>query len=80
VVAVVGETDALTAPQLSHCRTVQLATVRLVVVDLAGVQFLASAGLRALIEVNELATPQDRLRVGVPLPDRQPDALPICGL
>jgi anti-sigma B factor antagonist len=60
VVTVVGEIDALTAPQLSHFLTDQLGAARLVVVNLDGVPFLASAGLRVLFEVNELATQQDR--------------------
>lgn len=60
VATVVGEIDALTAPQLFDFLTAQLATARLVVVDLDGVRFLASAGLRVLFELNELATQQDR--------------------
>lgn len=60
VVTVVGEIDALTAPHLNQFLTAQLAAARLVVVDLDGVQFLASAGLRVLFEVNELATQQHR--------------------
>ncbi|MGH3600711.1 MAG: STAS domain-containing protein [Pseudonocardiaceae bacterium] len=60
VVTVIGEVDALTAPQLDHFLTAQLAVARLVVVDLDGVRFLASTGLRVLLEVNELAVQQDR--------------------
>jgi anti-sigma B factor antagonist len=60
VVTVTGEVDALTAPKLAAFLTAQLAIARLVVVDLDGVQFLASAGLRVLFEMNELATQQDR--------------------
>ncbi|MFY9805925.1 MAG: STAS domain-containing protein [Pseudonocardiaceae bacterium] len=60
VVTVTGEVDALTAPELAHVLTAQLGVARLVVVDLDGVQFLASAGLRVLFEVDELATQQDR--------------------
>jgi anti-anti-sigma factor len=60
VVTVTGEVDALTAPQLAHFLTTQLTVARLVVVNLDGVRFLASAGLRVLFEVNELATQQDR--------------------
>jgi anti-sigma B factor antagonist len=64
VVTVVGEIDVLTAPHLFQCLAAQLASARRVVVDLDGVVFLASAGLRVLFEVNELATEQDRhLRV-----------------
>jgi anti-sigma B factor antagonist len=58
VVTVTGEVDALTAPQLAAFLTAQLALAQ--VVNLDGVQFLASAGLRVLFEVNELATQQDR--------------------
>jgi anti-sigma B factor antagonist len=60
VVTVTGEVDALTAPELAACLTEQLAVARLVVVDLDGVHLLASAGLRVLFEMDELATQQDR--------------------
>jgi anti-sigma B factor antagonist len=60
VVTVTGELDALTAPRLASFLTAQLTAAQLVVVDLDGVQFLASAGLRVLFEMNELATQQDR--------------------
>jgi anti-sigma B factor antagonist len=60
VVTVTGEVDALTAHQLATILTTQLDGARLVVVNLDGVQFLASAGLRVLFEVNELAARQDR--------------------
>ena len=60
VVTVIGEVDSLTAPQLDHFLTAQLAVARLVVVNLDGVRFLASTGLRVLLEVNELALQQDR--------------------
>ena len=52
--------DALTAPELAACLTAQLAAAHVVVVNLDGVQFLASAGLRVLFEVDERATQQDR--------------------
>lgn len=58
VVTVTGEVDALTAPELAACLTEQLAVARVVVVDLDGVQLLASAGLRVLFEADELATQQ----------------------
>jgi anti-sigma B factor antagonist len=61
VVTVVGEVDALTGPKLAHFLTAQLASARLVVVDLDGVQFLGSAGLSALFEANELAIREDRV-------------------
>lgn len=60
VVTVVGELDALTAPKLGALLTAQLTTAQVVVVDLDGVQFLASAGLFVLLEANELATREDR--------------------
>ena len=60
VVTVTGEVDALTAPELAACLTEQLAVARLVVVDLDGVDLLASAGLRVLFEMDQLATQQDR--------------------
>lgn len=60
VVTVTGEVDALTAPRLADVLTAQLAVARIVVVDLDAVQFMASAGLRVLFEIDELATRQDR--------------------
>jgi anti-anti-sigma factor len=60
VVTVTGEVDALTAPELADCLTEQLAVARLVVVNLDGVELLASAGLRVLFETDQLATQQDR--------------------
>lgn len=60
VVTVTGEVDALTAPELAACLTEQLAVARAVVVDLDGVQLLASAGLRVLFEADDLATQQGR--------------------
>jgi anti-sigma B factor antagonist len=60
VVTVMGEIDALTAPELVTFLTAQLAIAQLVVVNLDGVQFLGSAGLSALVEANELATRKDR--------------------
>jgi anti-sigma B factor antagonist len=60
VVTVTGEVDALTAPRLAAFLHAHLAVARVVVVNLDGVQFLASAGLRVLFEVNELATEQNR--------------------
>lgn len=60
VVTAVGEIDALTAPELAAFVTAQLVIAQVVVVNLDGVRFLSSAGLRALFEVNELATREDR--------------------
>jgi anti-sigma B factor antagonist len=56
VVTVVGEIDALTAPELAAFLVEQLVTARVVVVNLDGVRFLSSAGLRSLFEANEFAT------------------------
>jgi anti-sigma B factor antagonist len=60
VVTVTGEVDALTAPTLAACLSAQLAVAQVVVVDLDGLKFLASAGLRVLFEANELAIEQGR--------------------
>lgn len=60
VVTVVGEIDALTAPELAALLTAQLAVAQVVVVDPDGVQFMASVGLSVLFEANELATREDR--------------------
>jgi anti-sigma B factor antagonist len=59
IVTVTGELDALTAPVLATVLTETLVTVRVVVVDLDGVQYLASAGLRVLIEAKYLAAEHD---------------------
>ncbi|MGH3512700.1 MAG: STAS domain-containing protein [Pseudonocardiaceae bacterium] len=60
VVTAVGEIDALTAPELAAFVTAQLIVARVVVVNLNGVRFLSSAGLRALFEANEFATREGR--------------------
>jgi anti-sigma B factor antagonist len=60
VVTVVGEIDALTAPELVAFVTAQLIETPVVVVNLDGVRFLSSAGLRALLEANEFAAREDR--------------------
>jgi anti-sigma B factor antagonist len=60
VVTVVGEIDALSAPELADCLTAQLTVAQVVVVNLDGVQFLASVGISVLFEANELATQEDR--------------------
>ncbi|HEY6425318.1 MAG TPA: anti-sigma factor antagonist [Pseudonocardiaceae bacterium] len=60
VVTVVGDIDALTAPELSNFLTGQLAAAQVVVVNLDGVRFLGSAGLSVLLEVSELATREQR--------------------
>ena len=60
VVTATGEVDALTAPKLADVLTAQLAVARLVVVNLDGVRFLSSAGLRALFQAHEFATRERR--------------------
>ncbi len=60
VVTVVGEVDALTAPELAILLSAQLAAARVLVVDLDGVRFLGSAGLSVLFDAHELATREDR--------------------
>jgi anti-anti-sigma factor len=60
VVTVVGEVDALVAPELASFLTAQLIVATVVVVNLNGVRFLSSAGLRALFEANEFAIREGR--------------------
>jgi anti-sigma B factor antagonist len=60
VVTVLGEIDALTAPDLAAFLTAQLVAAPVVVVNLDGVRFLGSPGLSALVEANELACREDR--------------------
>jgi anti-anti-sigma factor len=60
VVAVTGEVDALIVPTLAACLSAQLAVAQIVVVDLDGLKFLSSAGLRVLFETNELAIERGR--------------------
>jgi anti-sigma B factor antagonist len=60
VVTVVGEIDALSAPELAAFLTAQLVVAQIVVVNLDGVRFMGSAGLSVLFEVKELATREDR--------------------
>ena len=60
VVTVVGEIDALAAPELAAFLTAQLVVAPVVVVDLDGVRFMGSAGLSVLFEANELATREER--------------------
>jgi anti-sigma B factor antagonist len=60
VVTVTGEVDALTAPTLAACLSAQLAVAQVVVVNLNDLKFLASAGLRVVFEMNELAIERDR--------------------
>lgn len=60
VVTVVGEIDALTAPELATFLTAQVVAAQAVVVNLDGVRFLGSAGLSVLFEANELAGREER--------------------
>jgi anti-sigma B factor antagonist len=60
VVTVTGEVDMFTAPELAACLIAQLSAVQVVVVNLDGVRFLASAGLTVLFEANELAKQKGR--------------------
>jgi anti-anti-sigma factor len=84
VVTVTGEVDALTAPTLAACLSAQLAVAQVVVVDLDGLKFLASAGLRVLFEANELAIEQGRhLRLCATAQSptwhwKQPDCVNTC--
>ena len=55
VVAVTGELDMLTAPELRHAVAEQISAASLVVLDLDGVRFLGTSGLAALIELREQA-------------------------
>lgn len=55
IVTVTGELDALTAPVLASVFTETLAAAQVVIVNLDGVQYLASTGLRVLIEAKLLA-------------------------
>jgi anti-sigma B factor antagonist len=64
VVVVVGDVDALTAPQVVTAVENALAQQpRVVVVDLSGVDFLASAGLSALVQGHNKAGEGGRFRV-----------------
>jgi anti-sigma B factor antagonist len=64
VVAVTGEVDALSAPQLSAAIGVALAgSPAGLIVDLSQVDFLASAGLGLLIATHDEVTPNARFGV-----------------
>jgi anti-sigma B factor antagonist len=58
VVAVSGEADIQTAPRLLPAveQCLEDRDCRMLVVDLSGVDFLASAGLGALVQVGEIAS------------------------
>jgi anti-sigma B factor antagonist len=58
VVSVAGELDMLTAPNLRPAvsRFLSEGEYGLLVIDLADVKFLGSSGLKALIDVRDLAT------------------------
>jgi anti-sigma B factor antagonist len=55
VVTATGEIDALSAPELAAFLTAQLIAAPVGTMNLDGVRFLSSAGLRALFEVHEFA-------------------------
>ena len=55
VLAVGGELDMLTAPELRREVADRIPAVSLVVLDLDGVRFLGTSGLAALIEIREQA-------------------------
>jgi hypothetical protein len=75
VVSVTGEVDSLTAPQVGHFLTAQLATARLVVVNLDGVRFLSSPDCACCWRSRTHRATTLRPAAGVQFPDRQPD---IC--
>lgn len=55
IVTVTGELDALTAPVLATILIETLTAAQVVIVDLDGVRYLASTGLRVLVEAKQLA-------------------------
>lgn len=59
VLAVSGEVDMLTAPQLRAEALRQLDTSRTLVLDMSGVGFLGSAGLAVLVEASQQAKRRD---------------------
>ena len=64
VVAVAGEVDLLTAPRMEQAMFTELGErPAVLVVDLLGVTFLASAGLAALMKAHEKAAGATQLRV-----------------
>lgn len=54
VITLTGEIDAHTAPQLAEC-FVDLPGDADVIVDMSGVQFMDSSGLRVIIDVHQRA-------------------------
>lgn len=64
VLAVAGEVDLLTAPQLQEALTLALENrPKTLVVDLSKVEFMGSAGLAALVGAHQSAGEHTRLRV-----------------
>jgi anti-sigma B factor antagonist len=64
VASVSGELDMLTAPRLRSVVAAELAGCSVLVIDLAGVSFLGSAGLAVLVEAShEAERHQVELRV-----------------
>lgn len=64
IVSVTGDVDALTAPDLTETvRGLLGSSPKAVIVDLSDVVFLASAGMSALVEIQELLSPDAKLVV-----------------
>ena len=64
ILSVLGDVDALTAPQLTEALDGALGDgVVAVIVDLSDVAFLASAGMSVLVEANEKISPTAKLLV-----------------
>ena len=64
IVSVTGDVDALTAPELTETvRGLLGSSPTAVIVDFSDVVFLASAGMSALVEIQELLGPKAKLVV-----------------
>jgi anti-sigma B factor antagonist len=64
ILSVSGDVDALTAPQLTEAvRGILGSRPTAVIVDLSDVVFLASAGMSALVDIQELLSPDAKLIV-----------------
>ncbi|UOX88449.1 STAS domain-containing protein [Amycolatopsis sp. FBCC-B4732] len=67
VLEVTGELDLLTAPLLEEAvATAFVSTVDLLVIDLAGVSFMASVGMTILLRAQHTADPVAKVRVVAP--------------
>jgi anti-sigma B factor antagonist len=69
VVTVTGDVDTVTASKLASVLTEQLSAVRVVVVDLDGVEFISSAGLSVLFEAYEQAVREHRMLRLIAIPE-----------